>query len=267
MQLLVIMSTVLLCSILERFLRFRYRELPFFRDYFTTDLFYMICALGLGLSMGRMWLAPATLWFNAHVPLLRIFSLDFPLWMTLPVAVALFDLGEYVAHRLLHRVDALWEIHKIHHSSRSLDWLATFRSHASEQVIRNLLGPVFLLLIGFPLDATLLSTGIYAAFGVFNHSNTKLNLRWIEPFFITPRLHRMHHFADQSSQTNLGTVLTLWDWMFGTLDLRPLESETLGVPDEVETYPQTWGRQFMEPPRRWFGRGPSPSPEAFTKDA
>ena len=43
------------------------------------------------------------------------------------------DVGNYFAHYCLHRFDVLWQFHKTHHSSRKLDWLATFRSHIGEQ--------------------------------------------------------------------------------------------------------------------------------------
>lgn len=267
MKLLILLTAILGSIWLERMIRYRFRALPFFRDYFTTDLFYLIGALGLGAWMGNAYLAPVTAWVNEAVPLPRFIALELPLWASAPVALLLYDAAEYGVHRMLHGSDALWEIHKIHHSSRALDWLATFRSHVSEQVLRNLFGPALLFLLGFPLDAIALSTGLYAAFAVFNHSNTRINLRWIEPLMITPRLHRMHHFADASSQTNLGTVLTLWDRIFGTYDPRPLEADVLGVPDEVESYPQTWMRQFIEPPRRWFGRGSKAGADASAQDA
>ena len=78
-----------------------------------------------------------------------------------------------------------------------------------------------------------------------------LRLRWLEPVFVTPRLHRVHH-SPQGSGRNLGVVLTLWDRLRGTF----VAGETppslpLGVPGEVGAYPQSWLRQQLEPLRRW----------------
>jgi sterol desaturase/sphingolipid hydroxylase (fatty acid hydroxylase superfamily) len=47
-----------------------------------------------------------------------------PLWVQLPLAVLLSDLGFYWTHRMFHAVHWLWRFHEIHHSIEDLDWLA-----------------------------------------------------------------------------------------------------------------------------------------------
>ncbi len=84
------------------------------------------------------------------------------------------------AHWLLHRVDALWEFHKVHHSSRTLDWLATFRSHLVEQVVRRLVAPLLLLVAGFPLDVIVAAAAIFTVWATFNHSNLRARLGPLE---------------------------------------------------------------------------------------
>ena len=169
----------------------------------------------------------------------------------LALALVVYDLGAYLSHRLLHRFDLLWRIHKVHHSSRSLDWLATFRGHVLEHVLRNTLSPVLMILVGFPLAAVALAAAVHAASSVFVHANLGLNLAFLETVLITPRLHRLHHVVETSDK-NFGTLFSAWDRLAGVL-VTSARSGTLGVPGEVESYPQTWGRQLVEPFRRPSG--------------
>ena len=152
-----------------------------------------------------------------------------------------------MAHWLLHRVDWLWEFHKVHHSSPTLDWLATFRSHLVEQAFRRLVAPLLLIVAGVPLDAVALAAALFLGWAILNHSNLRLPLRFLEPLLVTPRLHRLHH-VPRTTERNLGTVLTLWDRLRGTLVVaEPAAEAVLGIPGETTTYPQGWARQLVEP--------------------
>ena len=88
---------------------------------------------------------------------------------------------------------------------------------------------------------------IAAIYGVSNHSNLGLNLRWLEPVLVTPRLHRRHH-VPSTTQTNYGGIFTIWDRLFGTLVRRDTEpDERFGVPGEIDTYPQAFVPAFRRP--------------------
>ena len=55
--------------------------------------------------------------------------------------------------------------------------------------------------------------------------------------FISPAHHQVHHSADPKHfNTNFGSCLALWDWMFGTLYVPQKEREPLvfGVPDHPD---------------------------------
>ena len=173
-----------------------------------------------------------------------------PAYASLPIAVVLVDLGNYVAHVLLHRFDALWHLHAVHHSSRELDWLASYRAHPLEMVFRRFAAPALLVLGGFPPHLAALVGAAYQVWIMFNHSNIGLDLRWMERLLlVTPRLHRAHHAA-ATSLRNYGTVFTVWDRIFRTAATSPNPAEPLGVPDEIETYPQHLGGLLAEPLRR-----------------
>ena len=238
---------IVLCISLERITRYTFRDSRFFRDYFPTDIVYLLSAVGFGAWMSVVYLTPAANWVESQVYIPRIASINLPIWIAVPLGVALFDFGQFLCHFSLHRFDRLWAFHKVHHSTLLVDWLAAFRSHIGEQVLRSIFAPAFLLIIGFPLEVAVLSMATFGAFAVFNHSNLALNLRFAESIFITPRIHRMHHNPTRTAKNNYGTVFVFWDLLFGTLERGEIDSSVSGVPDERETYPQSWLPQFLQP--------------------
>jgi sterol desaturase/sphingolipid hydroxylase (fatty acid hydroxylase superfamily) len=109
-----------------------------------------------------------------------------------------------------------------------------------------------LILFGFPLNSVIIAGSVFIAWGIFNHANIRLNLRFLERVFITPRLHRTHHL-NNGPVHNLGTFFTFWDRLRGTLDDTEIAEESNlgnGEPD----YPQNWLPQFTEPLRRRISR-------------
>jgi lathosterol oxidase len=243
----VFLAAVLAAIVLaERLPRLAFERQPFLRPHFASDLFYLatsVVGIGLLLRAAGVRLSEVT---GAWLPALP--ELPVPaLWL---VAIVLYDLGSYATHLLLHRSETLWRFHKVHHSSPRLDWLATFRGHAVEHVLRNLASSVLLLAAGFPASAVAVAATAYGAFAALNHSNLRLDLRWLEPVFVTPRLHRLHH-VDRMGPRNLGTLFSCWDRLRGSLVTDPATpSYPLGVPGELESYPQSWLPQLVEPLRR-----------------
>ena len=243
---LTLVVTGLVIASLERLPGLRFRRAPFLRRFFASDVFYLVTGFmgGTALTYSFIFSASAVLG-SVGVPRLSAFEL--PGWVSAAIALVSLDLGNYAAHSLMHRYDALWEIHKIHHSSRALDWLATFRSHIFEQILRQLLAPIILILVGVPLEAVVLGSSVFYAWAMFIHSNLGLNLGAIEPVLVTPRLHRLHHDSNNTNK-NFGTVFTLWDRLLGKLDVRESSTDVIfGVPGEVETYPQGWWPQLVQP--------------------
>jgi sterol desaturase/sphingolipid hydroxylase (fatty acid hydroxylase superfamily) len=243
MDMTIFFSSLAALAIAERFPSLCFERSRFFRRFFLTDLF---CLLSGAMALSFVVRAGAARLAGAPTPP----SLDWPLPIALAVVLVLYDLGAYLSHYLLHRFDPLWELHKVHHSSLKLDWLATFRAHLLEHALRHVLSPALLILLGFPVPVVGLAAALYAGWAAFNHSNLRLDLGFLEPLLITPRLHRMHH-VPVTSEHNLGTVLSLWDRLRGVLVTDPgARLAPLGVPGALDTYPQTWLAQQREPFRR-----------------
>jgi lathosterol oxidase len=239
-------------AVLERFPRFQLRPAPLLRRWFASDVLYFGTSYAWNIGFAALYVAHASAWLEVELGLPRLSALELPMWVSVPLALLALDAGNYAAHYLLHRVGPLWEIHKVHHSSRTLDWLATFRSHLVEQGLRAVLGPLPAVLVGLPAPAVALAYASFAAHAIWNHSNLTLSFRFLEPIFITPRLHRLHH-VPETTERNLGAVFSFWDRLRGTLVAGEVGPGTaFGVPEEVETYPQGWARQLVEPAARWL---------------
>lgn len=137
--------------------------------------------------------------------------------LQLVVILLITDLGFYLVHRAMHRVPVLWRLHRMHHSPVEMDWLSGYRKHALETVVHG--GVVFLpvALLGFSPTAYLVFGGIGIFFAGFTHLNIRPELRWLEPFVVTPRYHAWHHALDAGEQAqNLAGKLTVFDWVFGS---------------------------------------------------
>ena len=241
--------TGLFLAFLERFPGLRFRRMPFFRHFFASDVFYLLTGFVAGTSLTYAFIISGSAALGS-IGIPRLSTLDVPAWISVSIALIAFDFGNYVAHSLMHKYDTLWEIHKVHHSSRGLDWLATFRSHILEQTLRRLLAPFALIVVGVPLQAVTIAGCLFYAWGMFIHSNLSVNLRAIETVLVTPRLHRVHHDANAANM-NLGTLLIVWDRLFGKLSFQETPADVIfGVPGEVDSYPQDWWAQLREPLRR-----------------
>ncbi len=152
------------------------------------------------------------------------------------------DLTRYVVHRLMHRVPALWELHKVHHSAEVLTPFTLQRVHPLEGVLMTIrasvtLGAVtgvFMWLFpgrvaGYHVLGVDLIGFAFAAIGAnLRHSQVWLSYGpALEHLAISPAQHQIHHSEDRRHfDRNFGSALAIWDWWFGTLYV-PRERERL----------------------------------------
>lgn len=240
----VLSAVYLVVGRLERTQALRFRVLSRPRRHFATDLGWYgvaIAATAVSVFVFRPVLE------RLSIGPLRDAIAGVPFLAKLALGVVVFDLVSFLVHRCLHRYDRLWNIHKVHHSSLELDGFATTRTHMAENMLRFVPSQALLFLIGMPVSVVAPTVAIAAVYGVSNHSNLGIDLRWIEPVLVTPRLHRRHH-VPSTTMNNYGGILTIWDRLAGTLirtDTAP--EERYGVPGEVDTYPQRFADAFRRP--------------------
>jgi sterol desaturase/sphingolipid hydroxylase (fatty acid hydroxylase superfamily) len=176
-----------------------------------------------------------------------------PMWITRTIATIVFylayEFGYYIDHYLKHRVPFLWETHRPHHTAEVLTPLTVFRVHPLDSLVfGNILaltaGPVAGLVnyaFGKPvLEFTIDGTNVLLVFFIYAYIHLQHSEVWI-PFrgvagrlFMSPAHHQIHHSMNPSHfNTNLGSCLAIWDWVFGTLSIPDKQSPNLqfGVSD------------------------------------
>jgi sterol desaturase/sphingolipid hydroxylase (fatty acid hydroxylase superfamily) len=156
-------------------------------------------------------------------------ALPLPLFMLTTLLVLTF--ADYWAHRALHRIPALWHIHKIHHSPRNLNCGAIYHKHFLELILHTPLAVISSLLLGTELVAPF---GIIViVIDVLGHANVRLNLGRLSYVISTPQAHRTHHSIDpKHHDSNFGTTFMIWDHVFGTFCYGDINPAT-GVDEDI----------------------------------
>ena len=178
-------------------------------------------------------------------------------WAPIAFAAALFivdDFVRFIMHYLEHRIPALWELHKVHHSAEVLNFMTAERHHPLALLLFQLaasLGVIavnaaFILLVPGHISATALLGGniFWVATnligGTLRHSPVWISFGpRIERWLISPAQHQIHHSTSpEHFDRNFGGSLAIWDRMFGTLYLTSAEREriTYGLGDETRNY-------------------------------
>ena len=229
-----------------------YRSQGVFREEWVLDIVYFMSThfpiqitsfliLLPATQLTRILGIPAVLDAMGHLPWLVQFLL----------AVLVADLCEYAIHRLFHTVPWLWRFHAIHHSSRSLDWIAGSRSHLFDDVIVRAFMLIPMMFI-FPHNIIVAYLFFVAIHATWTHCNFGPTLRWMEPFIILPRYHHWHHTSqDEAIDKNFAIHFPWIDRIFGTHYL-PADGSwpsTYGLHNE--TLPAGfWGQAFYPFSRR-----------------
>ena len=180
-------------------------------------------------------------------------QIDLPLWAALAATVAVVDALSYIQHRILHQWYFFWRTHRVHHSDERIDVSTSLRFHPFETVFRATLEAGVIFLLGLPPEGILLSFGVLVFFNTITHANIAIPSavdRAITWLFVTPAVHRLHHSTAPEHQfTNFGTVLTLWDRLFGTYcsheNLR--EDEAFGIEGAEAIEPESFANLALDP--------------------
>jgi sterol desaturase/sphingolipid hydroxylase (fatty acid hydroxylase superfamily) len=127
------------------------------------------------------------------------------------------DLAQYWVHRAYHEVPYLWRYHAVHHSAKTMDWLAGSRQHMLELIFTRVcvLAPLFVL--GFSeavMNTYIIIVGFQA---VFNHANVHLPWGPLKYVIVTPDFHHWHHSQDDEAiDRNYAAHYAFIDYIFGT---------------------------------------------------
>jgi len=139
-----------------------------------------------------------------------------PSILRVSVAIIITDFILYWIHRFMHN-PKFWRFHIWHHSTEELYWFSGFRASFFH---------TFLFLTPQVLLIYLLGLGVYEVlsamlFGIFiqfwQHTNITFSFGFLDKWLMTPKYHFVHHAVEeQYRDKNFGTVLVIWDRIFGT---------------------------------------------------
>lgn len=171
--------------------------------------------------VSKLLMFGVSMWvYNNH----RIFSLD----NTIPaVWIAMFlcrDFVYYWIHRAEHGVKLLWASHMIHHSSEEFTFTTAVRMPWMEAMYKPFLA-IWAPLLGFHPVAFAAMGALVLVVGQFQHTELLARRTWLDLVFVTPSAHRVHHGSNSRYlDKNFGSMLIIWDRMFGTFEA---ETETV----------------------------------------
>ncbi|MGD9658521.1 MAG: sterol desaturase family protein [Methylocystis sp.] len=161
-----------------------------------------------------------------------------------------YEIGYWVDHYLKHRIAFLWEFHKVHHTAEILTPVTNFRNHPIDNIF---FGYMLAIFIGSASGALAWTFGratesftvdgknILFLFFLWTIGHLQHSQFWI-PFrgllghiVLSPAHHQIHHSTDPKHfNRNFGSVLAVWDWMFGSLEMPSTNNPRLryGVEEE-----------------------------------
>ncbi|MFT4747040.1 MAG: sterol desaturase/sphingolipid hydroxylase (fatty acid hydroxylase superfamily) [Congregibacter sp.] len=136
------------------------------------------------------------------------------------VAIILRTLIEFIyywLHRMQHKFLFWWRIHATHHHITKMGAARSDRTHPLEFLALMVGSPIILAIAGAS-DAVIAVSGAFNFMSAYlNHSNLPLRSGFYGLYFTTAEQHHLHHSYDRdSSDSNFGCTIIIWDRIFGT---------------------------------------------------
>ena len=226
----------------------RNKEQIVFRDEWREDLFYYLVSSLMVQVLTFLTLAPSN--FIAHaqdISAIRAFARELPWIVQLLLIMLLTDFAQYWLHRAFHRVPALWRFHAVHHSAKSMDWIAGARMHFLEIIILRAFTATPMLVIGFHESAIQAYVLLLYVYSTFIHANVGASYGFVEKIFVVPRFHHWHHGIDKEAiDVNFAIHFPFLDRLFGTHHL-PGKTWPSGYGVGGHPVPDGYWNQFMYP--------------------
>ena len=226
----------------------RLPEQSIFRQDWRADLFYFLVNSLLVQSLTYLSLKPA-LTIVAHTQWtdLRTLMASQPVWLQFIEIMVLTDLVQYWVHRIFHQVPFLWRFHAVHHSAKTMDWMAGSRMHLVEIVALRGFTVIPMYALGYAepaLKAYILYVFLHST---FIHANVRFDFGFLKHVIATPQFHHWHHGIEQEAiDVNFAVHFPLLDRLFGTHHL-PGKAWPTGYGVGGHPVPDGYWRQLAYP--------------------
>ena len=139
------------------------------------------------------------------------------------VAILGWDFIYYWNHRLSHESRWLWAVHVVHHSSERYNLSTALRQPVAEGVTWTV--PYGILAwLGVRPSLIEQARALNLIYQFWIHTEAIRSIGWLEKVLNTPSHHRVHHGSNRLYlDRNHGSILILWDRLFGTFELEAEE--------------------------------------------
>jgi len=214
-----------------------------------NDLGHGIVVAGLARPLAGAFTVAFVGWWAAQgIDISGAWPHDWPVVAQVILVLATTSLIGYWRHRLHHSVGFLWSYHALHHSAHQMHVLKGSRLHFAEELLRFMITPVPLLVLGAPAEIVLWMT-LWSNFaGGMAHSNVDQRFpNWFYYLVPTIQVHEIHHSDREEWQfQNLSPTVCLWDQVFGTF-VHPasVRVDSLGI--EGDPVPGGFFSQLVQP--------------------
>jgi len=210
---------------------------PLFHPEWREDPFFSPAGSLLVQVITFLALAPSS-YVNAHFVWLDNVQAGIgglPWLVQFALAMVLTDLAQYWFHRLFHRIPFLWGFHAVHHSAKSMDWLAGARMHFVEIVLLRGVTSLPLLTLGFLPSVMQAYVAMVYVYASLVHANVRGDFDWLGKWVVVPRFHHWHHAIEaEGIDKNFAIHFPLLDRLFGTYYFPEGKWPSgYGVPEEV----------------------------------
>ncbi|PXA84475.1 hypothetical protein DMC47_40225 [Nostoc sp. 3335mG] len=165
------------------------------------------------------------------------------------VQLLALDGSYWLGHAAMHKSEVLWQFHKLHHSAEVMTPATEFRQHPVELIwmpaVTSVATGLSYALVTHWFGTGTASMGIIgygaivclhmATFHHLRHSHINMPFTGVMGRILhSPAHHIIHHSSNPAHfDRNMGYMLSIWDWMAGTLLIPRIgERITLGVGPE-----------------------------------
>ena len=188
----------------------------------SRDVARRVAAVGGVASVALGGLAVTTTWASRLTPERLYARKVLPDLGRSPAAIAAAVLGwdfiYYWNHRFMHESRYMWAVHVVHHSSEHYNLSTALRQPVLEP-FGTFLPYGALCLLGVSPELLTTARGVNLLWQYWIHTETVSSMGPSEAVLNTPSHHRVHHGSNpQYLDRNHGSVLIVWDRLFGTFE-------------------------------------------------
>ena len=169
-----------------------------------------------------------------------------PLWLQCVVVFLMQDVMLYWIHRGFH-TQVAWGFHAIHHSPKTLDWLAAGRFHLVNSLFSFVLVDMIALTMGFSNQAINTIIPIGVVYSCMVHANLNWTFGPLRYVFASPVYHRWHHVAEgEGMNKNFAPTFPFLDLLWGTYYM-PMDQRPENFGNGESDFPEGFVGQFFYP--------------------